>query len=132
MMQYFENHIFLNSTTKSYIRILFQYVFLPYCIGEQIYNSENYTKFIQGKGFEDFYNYISRSEELQHIVEFCIYHSTLKENRDIKRDMELIYKVLYADGKIDSEVKMKKVIITDEDKQYFYDLCTMLSDFTIE
>ena len=132
MMQFFEKHIYLNMRKPSKERILFEYVFFPYCVGEQIFNTINYKNFITGKGFEEFYNYINSSEEIKEIVEHCTHHSTKKENRDIKKDMELIYNRIYTNLDINIGDQIRGVSISESDKKYFFELCTMLSDFTIE
>ena len=84
MMQFFEKHIYLKDRMPSDQKTLFEYVFLPYCIGEQIFSSTNYKAFVSGNGFEEFFNYIDSSETIKEIIDLCIYRFTKKENRDIK------------------------------------------------
>ena len=131
-MGVFENHIYLKRRRSGgEIRIL-EYVFLPYCIGEQIFNSENYNNFIMGNGFEEFYKYIDSSQEMKEIVERCIYSSTKIEQRNMQTDMKTLYEIIYKKTNNVTSVNIGNISIGIEEIKYFYELCTMLSDFTIE
>ena len=46
LMKIYENHVYLEETRYSKTRRLLQYIFLPYCIGEQMFNSNNYNDFV--------------------------------------------------------------------------------------
>ena len=129
LMSLYEKHI----TTKRRARKLhlMEYIFLPYCLGEQIFNSNNYNQFIRGNGFKDFYKYISSSERLQEVIEECIYCSTRKEQRNIEQDMQKLYDMIYNQKENATSVKVGNEEFYSYDIKYLFDLCTMLNDFNI-
>lgn len=129
LMSLYEKHI----TTKRRARKLhlMEYIFLPYCLGEQIFNSSKYNQFIRGNGFKEFYKYISSSERLQEIIEECIYCSTRKDQRNIEEDMQKLYDMIYNQKENATSVKVGNEEFYSYDIKYLFDLCTMLNDFNI-
>ena len=129
LMKVYENHIYLKTSRYSAIRKILQYIFLPYCLGEQIFNSNNYNNFIKGNGYNEFLTYIYSSEKLQDIINIYLYQSTPKENRDLKRDLEKIYNAVYNQNQEYWTLEIGSIEIDKYDVEYYSDLCTMLSDF---
>ena len=129
LMSLYEKHI----TTKRRARKLhlMEYIFLPYCLGEQIFNSSKYNQFIRGNGFKEFYKYISSSERLQEIIEECVYCSTRKDQRNIEEDMQKLYDMIYNQKENATSVKVGNEEFYSYDIKYLFDLCTMLNDFNI-
>ena len=105
---------------------------MPYCLGEQIFNTNNYNDFIRGNGYEEFFKYVSSSEKVKEIVDYCLYPSTAKEERNQKRDLKILYDEIYNRKQESFFVKAGSLDINKRTVEYFYDLCTMLSDFTVE
>ena len=110
----------------------FDYVFLPYCVGEQLFDSDNYGKFVKGTGYDRFYQYIDSSNEIKEIINRTMYSSTSNENRDYKKDLKIVYDAIYNQDKEYFNIKVGNIEINLPDIQYFNDLCTILTDFTIK
>ena len=132
LMKFYENYIYLKNSRGRHLEFLLEYIFLPYCLGEQLFDSDNYSKFIRGIGYEEFYQYISSSDKLINIIDSTLYPSIVKEKRDYKRDIKVIYDAIYNQDKEYFDIKVGNLEIDNNDIRFFYDLCTMLSDFTIE
>lgn len=132
MMKMFENHIYLSGRRVGGEFRIFEYAFLPYSIGEQIFDSHNYIEFITGNGFENFWNYISSSEYVKEIVERCIYSSLPEEKKNTKNDLKQLYDAVFVKTNNVNSVKIGNINVYGEHVKYFFELCTMLSDFTIE
>lgn len=131
LMKVYENHIYLKKIRYSYIRKLLQYVFLPYCLGEQIFDSNNYNEFIRGKGYEGFFRYVSSSEKMIHVINYCLYPMTPKEKRNLESDLKIIYDAVYNQDKEQWTLHVGNVEIDRYDVDYYNDLCTMMSEFII-
>ena len=131
LMSLYEKHITTTGRRRTRKLYLLEYIFLPYCLGEQIFNSNNYNQFIRGNGFEDFYKYISSSERLKEIIEECIYCSTRKEQRNIEQDMQKLYDMIYSPKEDITSVDIGNEEFYSYDVKYLFDLCTMLNDFNI-
>lgn len=131
LMSLYEKHITTTGRRRTRKLYLLEYIFLPYCLGEQIFNSNNYNQFIRGNRFEDFYKYISSSERLKEIIEECIYCSTRKEQRNIEQDMQKLYDMIYSPKEDMTSVDIGNEEFYRYDVKYLFDLCTMLNDFNI-
>ena len=71
------------------------------------------------------------TKSLQDIVEYCLYPSTAKEQRNQKRDLKILYDEVYNKNQKNFYAKAGNLDINERTVKYFYDLCTMLSDFLI-
>lgn len=131
LMSFYENYIISSSCNRKNIYYLFEYIFLPYCLGEQIFNSNNYNNFIKGDGFEEFYNYISSNEDLKTIIDECIFNSTRKEERNIEEEIKKLYNYIYNSNDENTNGKIGNEYFNSNDKKYYLDLCTMLNDFNL-
>ena len=131
LMSFYENHMISSSYRRKKTRYLFEYVFLPYCLGEQIFNSSNYNDFIKGTGYNEFYKYISSDEKIKDIIEQCIFHSTRKEERNIELELKKLYDSIYNSSEEYISVKIGNEEIETYDIKYFLELCSMLNDFNL-
>ena len=132
LMKMYENHIYVKTRRYDKIEYLLEYIFLPYCLGEQIFNTNNYNDFTKGIGYEEFYKYIDSTPKLKDIIDYCLYSSTSKEERNIKGDLKIFYDAIYNQNQEYFSIKVGELHIRDFQVKYFYELCTMLSDFIIE
>ena len=129
LMNVYENHIYLKKSKYNKMRRILQYIFLPYCLGEQIFNSNNYNDFVRGNGYNEFFKYISSSEKLLYIINYCLYPSTPKEKRNLESDLKKIYDAVYNQNQENWNLQVGNIEIDKYDVEYYNDLCTMLSDF---
>lgn len=131
LMSFYEKHIFLSTHKKKRSRVLFEYIFLPYCLGEQIFNSNNYNDFIKGKGYNEFFQYISSSNQIKEIIEYCIFHSTRKEERNIEEELQKLYDTIYNQSEEHKCVTIGNETFNSSDIKYLFELCTMLNEFNL-
>ena len=129
MMSMYENYIYLSYSRKNKVRQLLDYIFLPYYLGEQIFNTNNHNDFIRGNGFDEFYNYISNSDELSYIIGDCLYDGAKDKQINYKEDLKKIYDMIYNNSKNRYFIKVGTEDFDITDSRYFYDLCTMLNDY---
>ena len=129
IMELYENHIYLSHRNSSYARKLLEYIFLPYCLGEQMFNTHNYNNFINGIGFQDFINYIKYNDKLIDIVVDCIYDSV--NNNNFEEELRKLYERIYK-NQTKNSIKIGIVYFDENDIKYYYDLCSLLSDFNLE
>ncbi len=129
LMRLYENHIYLENNRTDKGQKLLEYIFLPYCIGEQIFKSNNYAEFTRGSGYEEFYEYINSDQKLKNIVDNCIYSVAYREEKDLKKDLETLYNSIYNQSNDSFVINIGDIEINTLDIKYYFDLSTMLSDF---
>lgn len=129
LMSLFESHIFTSERRPRNIRILLEYIFLPYCIGEQIFTTDNYESFTKGDGFEEFYKYFLSNEIFKIIMDECIYQSINITDRRYKEDLNKIYNNIYNNENRFYSERIGNEYIDTSDKEYFYELSSVLNEF---
>lgn len=128
LMKLYENHIYLHGR-RSHVEEILEYIFLPFLLGEQMFNLNNYNDFIKGNGYEEFYKYVCSSDNIKEIIDYCLYPSISKEQRKLKEDLKKIYDSIYNQNREYWNLKVGNITIDRFEVEYYYDLCTMLSDF---
>ena len=112
---------------------MLNYVFLPYCIGEQLFDSNNFKEFITGNGFDNFYKYVSGSKKINEITKRTIYYPSSRfEDSNLKEDLNQIYNYMFSNVENESYLEIQNIELNGSDKKQFHELCSILSDFTIE
>ena len=130
MMNLFSRYI---ATTSTSTYNLLNYVFLPYCIGEQLFDSNNFKEFITGNGFDNFYKYVSGSKKINEITKRTIYYpSSRSEDSNLKEDLNQIYNYMFSNVENESYLEIQNIELNGSDKKQFHELCSILSEFTIE
>lgn len=99
-----------------------RYVFLPYFIGQQIFNYNEYEKFITGKGFDEFYEYIQSSNTSLQIINYDL---DLKDesSEKTKKYIKEIYDAVYVNNKI---TDINGSPLTRFDLDEYEELCSIL------
>jgi len=129
MMSMYENYIYLSYSRRDRNCKLLEYIFLPYYLGEQIFNTNNHNNFIRGLGFAEFYNYISNSGKLLSIINDCLYEGLKEEQIHYEEDLKKIYDLIYNNKNNTYSVKVGTEHFDMSNVKYFHDLCTMLNDY---
>lgn len=131
MMSMYEDYIYLSLSRRGNIYKLLEYIFLPYYLGEQIFNTTSHNKFIKGLGFDEFYNYIASNDKLLSIIDDCLYSYIKSEERHYRDDMKKLYDLIYNNMSNTYSVTVGTERFTLVEVKYFNDLCTMLNDFNL-
>lgn len=127
----YEKYVYLSRPNRSNMFKLLEYIFLPYYLGEQIFNTNNHNEFVKGTGFNEFYNYVSTNKYLISIINECLYGSGSEDDLSFKDDLKRIYDLMYNNKTGTYSVKLKTGYFDMSNVEYFNDLCTSLNDYNI-
>ena len=131
MMSLYENYIYFSHSRRNNTCLLFEYIFLPYYLGEQVFNTNNHNSFIRGLGFDEFYSYISSNNKLLNIIVSCLYEGLSEEKIHYQEDLKKIYDLIYNNKNGSYSVKVGTEYSNLNDVNYFNNLCTMLNDYNL-